>query len=249
MEDFSPFARLVRIVSEASRCSESMPTNRVWAQVIGHDYTDTIEVYENSLDFYNLIKYNENIISILVNDQATKDLYEKEFKTLKSLPPTFLSGNSWNANKRSTVGSVKFALDMGKALYDSSVEKKEIKVDDEYLSSLKDAAEKLLDSIMNSDLPRELRLKLCDDVIKIKKSISRYELHGLDGIEEAVSTLGGRVGLHPDELDKSKCSDFHSKLNKTFLAYMELAKAANSTSALITNITKFVRSLGIDLGE
>lgn len=249
MEDFSPIARLNRIISEASKCSSGSTTKSVWAKVIGHDVNDEIEVYESSIEFYNLVKYAEDTLGVLVRDQATRDLYEKEFVKVKSLAFTFTSGNSWNSYQRNTTGSVSFALNMGKAQYDSLVDQKEKRVGDEYLLKLKETAEELFDSIMNSDLPRDLRLKLCGDAIRIKKAIARYELHGLDGVEEAVSTLGGRVGLHSTELDKKKFSDFHSKLNATLKAYVEFAKAANITTTLIENVGKFAKSIGIDVGE
>lgn len=249
MEDFSPIARLNRIINEASKCNAGASTKSVWAKVIGHDANDELDIYENSIEFYNLVKYVEDTLGVLVSDQTARDLYHKEFVKIKSLAFTFLSGSSWNSYQRNTTGSVAFALNMGKAQYDSLVDKKEKKVGDSYLLELKETSEDLFNSIMYSDLPRDLRLKLCSDVTRIKKSIARYELHGLDGIEEAISTLGGRVGLHPTELDKKKCVDFHSKLNAAFLAYIELAKAANSTAALIENISKFAKSLGIDLGE
>lgn len=249
MEDFSPIARLNRIISEASKCSSGSTTKLVWAKVIGHDANDEVEVYESSIEFYNLVKYVENTLGVLVSDQAMRDLYEKEFLKIKSLAFTFTSGKPWNNYQENITGSVSFALDMGKAQYDSLVDQKEERVGDEYLLKLKETAEELFDSIMNSDLPRDLRLKLCGDAIRIKKAIARYELHGLDGVEEAVSTLGGRVGLHSIELDKNKFSDFHSKLNATLSAYVDFAKAANITTTLIDNMGKFAMSLGLDLGE
>lgn len=249
MEDFSPIARLNRIVNEANECNANASAKSVWAKVIGYDPNDEVELYENSVEFYNLVKYVEDTLGVLVQDQVTRDLYEKELVKIKSLAFTFLSTSQWNTFKKNTTGSVSLALNMGKALYDSLVDHKEKRAGDEYLLKLKEAAEELFNSIMNSDLPRDLRLKLCGDAIRIKKGIARYELHGLDGIEEAVSTLGGRVGLHTTELDKNKFNDFHSKLNNMLHAYVEVAKAANATTALIENMSKFVKSIGIDIGD
>lgn len=248
MEDFSPIARLNRIISEASKCSSGSTTKLVWAKVIGHDDKDEVEIYESSIEFYNLVKYVENTLGVLVNDQAMQALYEKEFVKIRSLAFTFTSGKPWGNYQENTSGSVSFALDMCKAQYDSLVDQKEKKVGDEYLLKLKGTAEELFGSIMNSDLPRDLKLKLCGDAIRIKKAIARYELHGLDGVEEAVSTLGGRVGLHSNELDKQKFGDFHTKLNATLQAYVQVAKVANVTTTLIENMNKFAKSIGIDIG-
>lgn len=249
MEDFSPIARLNRIVTDASKIDGTTQTKKVWAKVIGYNLRSEVEIYENSVEFYNLVQFVQDTLGVLVSDQATKELYEKEFVKVKSLAFTFLTQNQWTQYQRNTTGSVSLALSMGKALYDSLVDHKEKRVGDEYLSQLKEAAEKLFDSIMNSDLPRDLRLKLCGDAISIKKSIARYELHGLNGIEDAVSTLGGRVGLHTSELDKSKFGDFHEKLNGMLHAYIKVAEAANVTTALIENMGKFAKSIGIDIGD
>lgn len=245
MEDFSPIARLTRIVTEASECNTGASTRKVWAKVVGFDSENKVEVYESSVEFFNLVCYVEDTLGILVADEVTRELYERELVKIKSLAFTFLSDNAWNSYQKNTVGSVSLALNMGRALYSSMVEHKEKKVADEYLESLKEAAEQLFNSIMNSDLPRDLRLKLCGDAVNIKKGIARYELHGLDGIEDAVSTLGGRVGLHTTELDKSKFSDFHTKLNDMFHAYIKVAEAANVTTALIENMGKFAKSIGL----
>lgn len=247
MEDFSPIARLNRIVNEASAASGNASAKKVWASIIGYDVNNEVEIYEHSVEFYNLVQFVQDTLSVLVSDQVTQELYEKELLKVKSLAFTFLTQSQWSGYQRNTTGSVSLALNMGKALYDNLVDHKEKRVGEEYLSKLKIAAEQLFDSIMNSDLPRDLKLKLCGDAINIKKGIARYELHGLNGIEDAVSTLGGRVGLHTTELDKSRYGDFHTKLNDMLHAYIKVAEAANVTTALIENMGKFARSIG--LGE
>ncbi|SNY99197.1 hypothetical protein [Halomonas sp. hl-4] len=249
MEDFSPIARLNRIITDAKGCNRTFPTKRVWGKVLDFDYSDRVEIYEHSVEFYSLVQYVENTLGVLVQDQVTRDLYEKEFEKLKALAFTFLTNEKWNSYHAKIDEGVLLSLNMGKALYNSLVDKSEKRAGDEYLLKLREAAEELFGNILHSDLPRDLRLKLCGDVIRIKKALSRYELHGLDGIEEAVSTLGGRVGLHTTELDKSKFSDFHAKLNDMLHAYIKVAEAANVTTSLIENMGKFARSIGLNIGD
>ncbi|MGP5562759.1 hypothetical protein [Vreelandella alkaliphila] len=249
MEDFSPIARLNRIITDAKECNRNAPTNQIWAKVLDFNHADKVEIYEYSVEFYNLVEYVEDTLGVLVKDQVTRDLYEKEFLKLKSLAFTFLLNEKWHTYHVKIDEGVLLALSMGKALYNSLVDQSEKRAGDEYLLKLRETSEELFDNIMNSDLPRDLRLKLCGDVIRVKKAIARYELHGLDGVEEAVSTLGGRVGLHVNELDKEKFSGFYTKLNATLVAYVELAKAANNTTSLIENMSKFAKSIGIDVGE
>lgn len=249
MEEFSPIARLRRIILEVKNAPLESVASRVWGEALGFNPKNEVEVYENSVEFYKLVQYVEDILDILIDDIDTKALNKKEFTVIKALSFTFLSSNQWRHHSSKITQSTLITLNMSRVVYNGAVSNKEVRAGDEYLQNLKVSVEELFESINHSDLPRELKLKLTGDVVSIKKAISRYELHGLDGIEAAISTVGGRIGLHSTELDKSAHKDIYDKLNSTLRSFVDVAKSANHGFALIENLSKLAKSIGIDIGE
>lgn len=244
MSDFSPVSRLLNIVELANSKNRNLSVISLWSEVFEFDKNDSFQAFECSLSFYRLIENVEYTLSIVSHDNTSiLSLYDQAFKKLKKIPSLIPYGNEWRNYENLTSRDVVTSLEFGKAYYEASRSDIESRIGDEYLDDLIEKVEILWDEVFNGDLPSGLRFKLLDDITALKKSINKYEFFGIDEIEDAVSSLGGRVGLHAFELDKLKNATFFNSLNDVFDSFVKAAKVANESFSMIENGKRFISML------
>ncbi|MCP1304328.1 hypothetical protein BIS09_10815 [Halomonas sp. R1t8] len=241
MSDFSPISRLLSIIELAGSKNRNLSVRELWSDVLGFDKNDAFQAFEYSLSLYKLIENVEYTLSIVSHDnESILGLYSQAFEKLKKIPPLIPYGSEWRNYESLVSKDVVTSLEFGKAYYEASSSNIESKIGDQYLDDLIEKVEILWGEVFNGDLPAGLRFKLLDDIVALKKSISKYELFGIDEVESAVSSLGGRVGLHAFELDKLQNAAFFNSLNDVFDSFVSAAKAANESFAMIENGKRFI---------
>lgn len=244
MSDFSPVARLLNIIELVDSKNKNLSVRDLWSEVLEFDKNDAFQAFECSLSLYKLIENVEYTLSIASHDNdSILSLYSQAFEKLKKIPPLIPYGNEWRNYASLVSGDVVKSLEFGKAYYEASRSNIESRVGDEYLEDLIEKVEILWDEVFNGDLPKGLRFKLLDDIASLKKSINKYEFFGIDEIEDAVSSLGGRVGLHNFELDKLKNATFFNSINDVFDSFLNAAKAANESFSMIENGKKIINMI------
>ena len=85
-------------------------------------------------------------------------------------------------------------------------------------------------------MPRELKLKIYDCLIDIKKSLVKYSISGMDGVEKSMATLFGCVGLNRGIVNEDVQPAVFNEVKSFFNKFKSLAEMANTLSQLPGNV-------------
>lgn len=243
MEDFSPIARLERIVKAAKSQSNDLSAKKVWSQVFKYSTNDNASVVDFGIEYLRLVEHVDVYFHVVVHNYEGSETNSSSMIALKELGFSFASGATWNNFSSKIDASVLVLLEMGKALYNSYYPQPEIKLSDDQVDELKASLEDLFDTVFNSSLSRELRLKLCADIVQMKNAISFYEMRGADGLQEGVATMTGRYAFNANELNREEATDVREKFGDFFQKLFSAMSHANTLHQFIGNAPEVVRQL------
>lgn len=148
----------------------------------------------NIVDFYELLNKAEEEARSIKN----KPKIDRYFEKIEELHQLFIVNHLWNekwgtfANQIKKTG-VLIALDALAEFYYSQNPK--IFLEQDFISSLKNNLESLLDEIINSDLSRDLKEFLIERIEEILKAIRRYNLDGTEGLEQVTKSLISELAM------------------------------------------------------
>lgn len=239
MEDFSPISRLEILVKNINGQNPDHTVKGVLAGSFEIDRSNATDFYDYVLEYLRLVDTVETVLKVLISDFDSNDHYKRTFLSLKKIGFYVESKTPWK-DLRLVDDSVYMLLGLGKNYYKDFNEKIENKVGDEYLVALKESLETLFDSIMNSDLPRSIRLSMCADVVNMKKSLVFYAYRGAGGIAESMSSLSGRMILHKNDINNHDSNDVLDSFKNVYNSYYALVQQANTAYQFIENIGKLV---------
>lgn len=243
MEDFSPIARLERIVKAAKSKEDGLTAKKVWAQVFKYSSSDNSSVVDFGIEYLRLVEHVDIYFHVVVPDYEGSETNSNSMIALKELGFSFASGASWNNFSSKIDGSVLVLLEMGKALYNSYYPESEVKLSDDQVEELKTSLNELFDTVFHSGLSRELRLKLCSDIIQMKNAISFYEMRGADGLQEGLATLTGRYAFNKNELNKNEAADVREKFGDFFQKLFSAMSHTNTLHQFIESVPENLKQL------
>ncbi|SES32879.1 hypothetical protein SAMN04487958_114102 [Vreelandella subterranea] len=243
MEDFSPIARLEAIILKANSMDGTAATKKVWGKVFNYNTQDRLSVADYAFEYLRLVERVEVYLSVVVKNYATSEINKSSMISLKELVFTFTSSSQWNAHNSKINDSVLVLLEMGKALYHANYPESEAKIENEYIEELRESLDALFQSVFNSDLSRELRLKLSADIVQMMNSLKFYEVRGSDGLQESMSMLVGRYAFNSAELKKDEAEDVRNKFNNVFSKFFAAMSHANTLHQFLDNAPDIMKQL------
>lgn len=243
MSDFTPVARLLSSLRKAKAASNQKRVNHVWGEVFCFSPEDDIDLYEGSLSFYKLVEHVEESVVMLCEGESFEDLYRKQYRPIKKLALTFTSRNSWGTVKNKIDDAMILNLEHSKALYNMHAVSAESRVDDAFIKDLLSNVESLFDQVFYSDLSREIKLKILDDVNAVKSSLKFYAFHGRDGVEKSMTAVIGRIGMNGRELLKPEHKNVRAGMMALFTSFWGFMNASNVAASFIENAQEAVKFL------
>ncbi|TVU90559.1 hypothetical protein [Vreelandella titanicae] len=243
MEDFSPIARLEMIILKANSMDGTAPTKAVWGKVFNYDKDDRLSVADYAFEYLRLVERVEIYLSVVISNYSKSEINKNSVISLKELAFSFSSPTQWNSHNSKISDSVLVLLEMGKALYDANYPSSETKIGNEYIAELKESLDILFKSIFDSGLSRELRLKLCADIIQMMNAIKFYEVRGSDGMQEGMSLLIGRYAFNSTELKKKEANDVREKFSDVFSKFFAAMSHANTLHQFLENAPEIMKQL------
>lgn len=243
MEDFSPIARLERIVLEARTMDVNAASKAVWGKIFGYKPSDRLEAVEHGLEYLRLVEHVDLYLGVVIPNYSEGETNKKSMLSLKEIGFTFTSTTPWGSVLPLFDNSVLVLLEVGKALYNANYNEVELKVSDECINDLKDSLDKLFQEVFYSNLSRTLKLKLCSDISQMIKSVRFYELRGADGLQESMATLTGRYAFNSKELSKNEAADVRIKFGEVFNKFITVINHANTLCKFVENVPDFVKQL------
>ncbi|MCE7516659.1 hypothetical protein LZG37_00810 [Halomonas titanicae] len=236
MEKFSSVTRLKLIVEKFNRIPNQTSAGKAFSEIFDFDNSDALVAYEYSIDYFNLV---ERVIDILTEASGSFPFLKQtveEVDRLKKNALLFNNGQQWQHCRKHSGSSARLALETAEGFYSMYVEHVELRIEDEYISGFKSEVDKLYESVQESDLPRELKLKIYDCLIDIKKSLVKYSISGMDGVEKSMATLFGCVGLNREFVNEDAQPEVFNDVKSFFNKFKSLAEMANTLSQLPSNV-------------
>jgi hypothetical protein len=138
-----------------------------------------------------------NIVDLLKLSGSTRvqKTYEKSLGSiLKVFCPRSFDEN-WEHHKPRILDRDIVALEFCSAILSSTVI--ENPVDPEVLKDLLKQVESLYADVLSTEMDRDLKKIVLDNLHRIKTAIHDYNLRGADGLEEALAAAVGTATIHP----------------------------------------------------
>ncbi|WPJ21717.1 hypothetical protein [Bacillus phage vB_BpuM-ZY1] len=236
MDNFSSVTRLKLIVERFNKIPNQSPSGQAFSEIFYFDNSDALAAYEYSIDYFSLVVKVVDILEEASDSYPFLNKSVDEIARLKKNALLFNSGQQWQHCKKHSGSSAILALETAEGFYSMYVENVEQRIEDEYISNFKVEVDKLYESVQKSDMPRELKLKIYDCLIDIKKSLVKYSVSGMDGVEKSMATLFGCVGLNREIVNEDAQPAVFNEVKSFFNKFKALAEMANTLSQLPGNV-------------
>lgn len=233
--------RLYNIFSEAMTKHQNWKARQVWGEIFDVDPDETGVILSKVANMINVIEETKNHFASI--EGINNDIYIEPFDTLQKALSTVNFETNWSTFRNqisgSTLTALKFCADYLKG---SSTEQV---IEQEELNNLREEVETILHQVIDSDLPKELRFIIIDNLEGIRKAILDYQLLGAEGLKRELKYNIGSFYLHSKEFEKEKDN---GKIKKYFSLVMHLfniVKFAYNNKNLLAPIGKHL--LGMDI--
>lgn len=208
----NPAGRLYDLLRAAQKHPVKEPARNAWAKVFDVEPADTGSLLKMLADLIGLVSQTKSSIERL--EDVDHVLYLKPFKKLE----TFFSQVNLDAQwaqwqgqlDEPTLYGLQFAADkLSRNAGSTSISEKD-------LESLRSELEQLVTSVLDSDLPQELKALFLRNLESVRHALLVYRIRGIDGLEEELERAVGSLMLHkhkiPPKGDKSASRNFWERL-------------------------------------
>lgn len=184
----NPAGRLHDILSEALDTNAGKVRN-AWAKVFDLEPNDTGRILYQLGQLIQLIEKAKDAVADLPNHDH--DLYLQPLHELASVFSYIALDETWNEFRqrvdKSTMRSLAFCAD---AL---GVHSRETELPASMLAGLQARAEQLIEEMLASELPQELKELVISNLELVRSALLNYRLHGSEGLRHAMDINIGTV--------------------------------------------------------
>ena len=186
----NPAGRLYEIQDRAcSFAQPNRPIKEVWAQVLGGYPADNGSLYYPLSQLIQLTQNAKKSVQQLTDVDQT--LYLKPFENIERAFATTNLDQPWSEFKDrvddATMIALRFVSDALSRMGTEDV------IDPEVLSDLQSDVGSLLEKVLQSDLPDELKTVLIESLEDIRGAILEYRIRGADGLRRVLESSVGAV--------------------------------------------------------
>lgn len=203
-----------------SKTGKGTKLRAVLADVSGYSETETVKLFLFLVDLAQLAKKSAEAIQTIpnINHKTYIVSLEKIEKGLISTNVDVLAKPFANRVLTDVVMlSLRACADMLSTVYvDTSISAREI-------TSLQKDVEALLEEVLKTDLPNDLRDFLIDNLEKMRQALLGYKIRGNQGIREVIESVLGASFLRRDELLEEAQDETKRKTLEKFFALIEKA--------------------------
>jgi len=243
MKEFNSAARLHEILEEASQHKDDAKQVSVWSSVFGYEESDKIEAFEHAVAIKELIEKVKDDVSHCIGEDASP-IYTGELEKIKDLHLGFIHNAQWSANKKKIEGGVLTSLKICSHQLVSNGFSEAVPEEECFESIVQRSDDLFQEVFYSSNLPRSVKVGLCEKISNIKKSIKKYKIHGFHGLEEATSSLVGGLCLHNGSISSLENSQAVFDKSGSFLrSFLSFSSKANSGFDLLKNFGEMIEKI------
>ena len=174
-------------------------------------------------DLLKLVQETKTAIQRL--DNVDLELHLRPFRKIEKLFSNISLDASWenwqNKVDEATLYGLQFSSDKLSRISGFT------QVDSDELAKLRSDVDDLFNSVVDSQIPDELKMLLLRNLESIRLSLAAYRVRGIEGVREEIERALGSVLLHQKEIQKS-CSEDKS----LWESFFELVKRLNQVVSL-----------------
>lgn len=240
IDESNPAGRLHKILSDAKIQNDRTQVKKAWASVLDIEENDVlvtksvVELYSLSQEIQSLIKMNEDL---------NHELYLSSFAQIERAFFPLNLETQWSTVKShlspEALTRLQFCAELLSDFYS------EESLSEEDLKDIIQKTEELFETIYKSNLPKDLRLSLLEEVERIRSAINLYKIKGAKGLKEALQgTLGAVVSNHEELKEASKTNkDVIKRLGELIDKMDSFASKALKVKKALTSPVKFMIEL------
>lgn len=195
----NPAGRLHSVLSDAFKRSPKTVVRAVWADVLDVAPDDTGQILFRLAELIQQIAAGRDAVA-RVEDVDT-DLFLRPFGVLEKAFVTVNLEAPWEQFRNRIDPATMVALEYSAEMLSHHMPEDEIPV--EKLDDLRAEVEKLLETVLKSDIDEELRTTLVEYLERIRLAILAYRLRGADGLQEALDQTLGLIARRAREARSS----------------------------------------------
>lgn len=234
----NPAGRLYDILEAARRQNPKEPTRKAWAAVFHVESDDTGSLLQMLADLIGLVSETKSSIQRL--DGVDHELHLKPFKKIEKLLSSINLEASWenwrNQIDETMLLGLQFSADQLSRISGFT------EIPSEELDAIRAAVDELFNTVVDSDLPADLKSLLIRNLESIRLALVAYLVRGIDGIRDEIERSFGSILLYRQEIRQAKpeerevCSKFFKLVARlsqlVSLAYTSKELAAPAIKAL-----------------
>ena len=237
----NPARRLYEVLNRARALGPMIATNEVLAGALQINPRDTKVLLTAIVDLIDLTDTAKKRLQQLDIDQ---DLYLDPFKNIDRLFTGLNLGTNWEAYRSllddNTMLALQFCADT------LSREMSETVIGEEELTELQTKVESLLEEVLGSTLPEELKDVLVQKLEDIRLAILLYRVKGTEGLRRALESGLGAIflyGGHIEEIqDEKQKRTLHDVLE--FMAHLAQIAGVGLQVAQLTGLVPLLPGPG-----
>lgn len=228
----NPAGRLHDLLSAARHQNPRENARKAWAAVFGIEPDDTGTLLKMLADLIDLA--HETKVSIQRLDDVNHQLHLKPFKKIEALLSQLNLEASWESSMNYLDEPTLYGLQFSADRLSRASGFTQIGNDD--ILSLRKQIEELVNSVVDSSLPQELKLLLLRNLEAIRHALLAYRVRGIEGLQEEVERSVGSILLHRSDIVASKDKPEEQKVWQSFFKVIEqlnkLVSLARNTKEL-----------------
>ncbi len=207
-----------------------------WANAFGIPKEEKDTILYLVADFIKLVQETKNSISKLENRNTT--IYLKPFVQIDNALQTLNLNQTSDVFFRGIEETALYNLEVCSDLISSTYNEKTITKKD--LTDLLEDVDPLIEKVLNSALPPDIKANLMDILEHFRFAILSYRINGSSGIKKAVERgLGGYFIALSENEKAMKSAEKESGLKK-FLGFLEKAYMHAGGANKIATLTEYV---------
>jgi hypothetical protein len=200
----NPVKRLHRILEEARSKPGNVAIRYVWADALGVERTDVVELYLALAELVRLFHTAKGSVERLKD--INRDYYLEPFDNIEVVITDSNLEQTWNKLKDRLDEITMLALQMASNIV--SVEEGKTAISEKALQELQSETEDLLEKVLNTDFPsKELKAVLIEHLESIRRAILAYRVSGTEGLRRAVEGALGALFLHQEQVKSAAQRD------------------------------------------